>query len=66
MKFCAKDPASFNNKYLVSAFGQNCWGSKEDSRSKLLTFDTAEQAIAAGKDAMPSDHLKERVVAEPV
>ena len=61
--FIANDRGAVSNPWLIKAFGQLLWGS---DRTKAHQFPTEPEALQAGKNAMPTAEMKQRVVAERV
>jgi hypothetical protein len=58
--YIAKDAHGSRNIYLTVYEGRSVWG---DDRALAQQFDTAEEAVTAGKEAMPSG-MEDRVVSE--
>ncbi len=60
--FIAKDKMGVSNPWLVRFSGDFVWGPKRD---QAHPFPTEAQALETGRNAMPSESMKDRVVVEP-
>lgn len=60
--YFAKDDGAYCNPWLMLYFNEYVWGPSKD---RAQPFFTREEALERGREAMPTEELKSRVIAVP-